>query len=150
MSGIENRFAADAQHHATTLRALGLDARVGEVRGEYCPGAFTVNARGERKLIGSAQRLVRGGWLLSTMLVADGSERLRAVLEDVYAALELDWDPATVGSVADEAPGVGIDTLEDAVLRRFGARCRLFPGVINDQEVAAAARELARYQVPPA
>lgn len=83
------------------------------------------------------------------MLVGDGSERLRAVLEDVYAALELDWDPATVGSVADEAPGMGIDALDDAVLRSYGERCRLLPGVINDQELAAAGRELARYRIPP-
>ena len=85
------------------------DARVGEVEGEYCPGEFSVNARGRVKLIGAAQRIIRGAWLLSSVVVVDGAETLRAVLEDVYAALGLEWDPGTVGAVAEEAPGVGVD-----------------------------------------
>ena len=34
-----------------------------------------------------------------------GSELLRDALEPVYAALELEWDPATAGSVEDEVAG---------------------------------------------
>ena len=34
-----------------------------------------------------------------------GSAVLRAALEPVYEALELEWDPATAGSVEDEVPG---------------------------------------------
>ena len=53
---------------------LGVDARVGEVPGEYCPGAYSVNARGRVKLIGTAQRLVRGAALLgASVVVGDGA-----------------------------------------------------------------------------
>ena len=36
-----------------------VDARVGEVPGEYCPGSHSVNARGRVKVVGTAQRMVR-------------------------------------------------------------------------------------------
>jgi lipoate-protein ligase A len=145
--GIEERFAADASRYAAALIGLGIDARVGEIPGEYCPGAFTVNARGATKLVGAAQRLVRGGWLLSTVIVASGSDRLREVLDDVYRTLELDWDPSTVGSVVDEAPGVDIGELEDALLRGYRDRYRLIESAIAEPELEAATAQLDRYRV---
>ena len=45
---------------AAALRGIGVDARVGEVPGEYCPGEYSVNARGARKLMGVGQRVIRG------------------------------------------------------------------------------------------
>jgi octanoyl-[GcvH]:protein N-octanoyltransferase len=144
MAGIQDRFAKDAERHAQTLRALGVDARVGEVPGEYCPGPYTVNARGERKLLGSAQRIVRGGWLLSTVGVVDGAAHLRAVLDDVYGALELAWNPETVGAVADEVPSASIDVVEKALLAGHG---QLGSGAITPQELAAASAELGRFRV---
>ena len=58
-TGTHDRFANEGERLAAALRGLGVDARVGEVPGEYCPGAFSVNARGRVKLIGTAQRLVK-------------------------------------------------------------------------------------------
>jgi hypothetical protein len=98
---------------------LGVDARVGPVPREFCPGEFTVNARGAVKLVGTAQRVLRHASLLAASVAVDGADRLRAVLVDVYSALELDMDPATVGSVADEVPGVGVDEVERAVLSAY-------------------------------
>ena len=148
MSGIQERFADDAERHAHALRALGVDARVGEVPGEYCPGPFTVNARGERKLLGSAQRIVRGGWLLSTVVVVDGAARLRAVLDDVYGALELDWSPYTVGSIVDEVQGAGVDAVEQAlVTSSYAAYYPLHIGHLTAEELASAAGELDRFLV---
>jgi octanoyl-[GcvH]:protein N-octanoyltransferase len=149
MIGIHERFAQDAERHARALRGLGVDARVGEVPGEYCPGPFTVNARGERKLIGSAQRLKRGGWLLSTVVVVDGAGRLREVLEDVYAALELDWDPATVGAVIDEAPGQTVETVQAALLASYAERYRLRPAALTLAQLAAAATDIDRHRASP-
>ena len=86
---------------------------------EFCPGEFTVNARGAVKLVGTAQRVLRHASLLAASVAVDGADRLRAVLVEVYAALELDMDPATVGAVADEVPGVGVDDVERAVLSAY-------------------------------
>jgi octanoyl-[GcvH]:protein N-octanoyltransferase len=147
MTGIEARFSVEAELQARALRGLGLDARVGEVPGEYCPGEFSVNARGHTKLIGAAQRIVRGAWLLSSVVVVEPAARLRAVLEDVYAALGLEWDPATTGSVADEAPGVSVEAVRDALLAEYARRASLTPATLSAPELAAANDLVARYRV---
>jgi lipoate-protein ligase A len=148
LTGIQDRFAREAERQAAALRCLGIDARVGEVPGEYCPGAFTVNAGGRKKLIGAAQRTVPGAWLLSTVVVVESAARVRSVLESVYDALELEWDPATVGAVAEEAPRVRIDDIEHALLSVYAQRYRLLPATIPPDAVAASLERVARHRVP--
>jgi octanoyl-[GcvH]:protein N-octanoyltransferase len=141
---LQARFEATAELLAGALRAVGVDARVGEVPGEYCPGAWTVNARGRIKLAGTAQRVVRGASLLGAVVLVAGGARVRAVLEDVYAALGLDWDPATAGAADDDVPGLEVDAVERAVLDAFAAREPepLREGAL-DVATIARARELA-------
>ena len=93
--------------------------------GEYCPGAWSVNARGRTKLAGIGQRMIAGGAHAGGVLVVTGSDLLREALEPVYAALELDWDPATTGSVEDEVPGVDLDDVERAILAELAAEFEL-------------------------
>jgi octanoyl-[GcvH]:protein N-octanoyltransferase len=146
-SGIRERFADDAHRQAHVLQSLGVDARVGEVAGEYCPGEFSVNARGRVKLIGAAERIVRGAWLHSSVVVVEGAAGLRAVLEDVYSSLGLDWDPATVGDIASEAPGVGVEDVRQALLADYGQRYALTPATIGEPELARAGELLERHRV---
>ncbi|MGZ4351897.1 MAG: lipoyl protein ligase domain-containing protein, partial [Solirubrobacteraceae bacterium] len=136
-SGIQDRFADEAASQAAALQVLGVDARVGEVPGEYCPGEFSVNARGETKLIGAAQRIIRGAWLFSSVVVVDGSSRLRAVLDDVYAALGLGWDPATTGSIADERADAGLGRVREALLAGLAGRHHLAPAQLSAEDLAA-------------
>ena len=49
------------------------------------------------------------------------------MLEDVYAELGLDWDPATTGSVANEAPGIGVADVRGALLAEYGQDAALMP-----------------------
>jgi lipoate-protein ligase A len=147
--GTMDRFADRAERQAEALRRLGVDARVGQVPGEYCPGAFSVNSLGKTKLIGAAQRVVRGGWLFSTIVIVESAERIRAVLEDVYAAFGKGWDPVTVGSVAQEAPGVTIDVVEEALLDIYARRYRLAPGGVPSSAIAAAVMRIGRHLVDP-
>lgn len=146
-SAIRERFAGDADRQAHALRSLGVDARVGEVRGEYCPGEFSVNARGRVKLVGAAERIVRGAWLHSSVVVVDGAPRLRAVLEAVYEALGLDWDPASVGAVTGEAPGVGLEDVRRALLAQYETRYALTPAALISDDLARAGELLARHRV---
>jgi len=146
LADIGERFAGEAARQAEALRGLGVDARVGEVPGEYCPGEFSINAGGKRKLAGSAQKIIRGGWLLSTAVVIAPAPSLAAVLDAVYAALGLDWDPATVGAVADEAPGVGVDDVRRVLLAASAQRDSLVPGTLDDEDRAAAAAALGRHR----
>ena len=100
--GTRERFAAMAETMAAALSTLSVDARIGEVSGEYCPGEFSVNARGVSKLAGIGQRVLVGGAHVGGVIVVRGAGRIRTVLEPIYEALELDWQPATTGSIAQE------------------------------------------------
>ena len=115
-AGLQEVFASTSEALALALSGLGVDARVGEVPGEYCRGDYTVNARGRTKLVGTAQRAIRGASLLGGFVTATGSARLREILIPVYEELELAWDPATLGAVEDEVPGTGVDAVEQAVV----------------------------------
>jgi lipoate-protein ligase A len=141
-SGIHARFELTAELLAWALGQLGVDARVGEVPGEYCPGRWSVNARAAVKLTGTGQRVIGGGAHVGTVIVIDGAADVRGVLEPVYAALELDWDPASVGAVADEAAGVTWEAVRDAVLDAYAERFDLVEGSL-DPETVALARTLA-------
>jgi len=149
MADVDARFAAEAESQAQALRGLGIDAHVGEVPGEYCPGRFSVNARGQTKLIGAAQRIISGAWLFSTVVVVGGGPRLRAVLEEVYAALALQWDPASVGSIADELTGATVAQVQAALLARPAERYRLERSEVSASERAAAFELLGRHRAEP-
>jgi octanoyl-[GcvH]:protein N-octanoyltransferase len=118
-AGHRARFAAAAAALAEGLRTLGVDARPGPVPGEYCPGEFSVNARGATKLVGTAQRLTRHGYLFSVVVLVGDPEPVRAVLAATYPLLGLEWDPATVGAVADEVPGITVADVADALVPRL-------------------------------
>lgn len=64
--------------------AWGVDARVGAVPGEYCDGAFSINAGGRRKLVGTGQRLVRGAYLFSAVVMVRAKPELRTGLREAY------------------------------------------------------------------
>ncbi len=148
MSGIQARFAAVAERHVRALRRLGVDARVGEVPGEYCPGAFTVNARGAVKLVGGAQRVVRGGWLLSSVIVVSGASALREVLSVAYDALALSWDPRTVGAAGEEAP-VGPADVEEALLAAYREDYGVVEAELPAAVLAEAVTSAGRYRAQP-
>jgi hypothetical protein len=75
-----------------------------------------VNARGKVKLMGVGQRIVRGAAHVGGVIVLAGGARIRAVLEPVYARMGFAWDPATVGSLADEVGPVPRAKLVEALL----------------------------------
>jgi lipoate-protein ligase A len=128
---------------ADALRELGVDARVGEVPGEYCPGAYSVNARGATKLAGIGQRMIRGGAHMGGVVVASGGGEIARVLEPVYRALELDWDPSTSGSAAEELDReVDAGELEETVIAELAKRYELVDGELDAETVERAARSL--------
>jgi lipoate-protein ligase A len=120
------RFRELAELLAAALNALGVDARMGEVPGEYCPGAWSVNAGGRTKLVGIGQRLIAGAAHRGDVLIP------------VNDALGLDWDPATTGSVEDEIGEVGLGEVEEAILSRLRERHE-----VTEEELDAATLELA-------
>jgi octanoyl-[GcvH]:protein N-octanoyltransferase len=146
---LQRRFAAAAGLFAGALAGLGVDARVGEVPGAYCPGDYSVNARGRVKLAGLAQRLVRGASLLGVVVVVGGADRIRDVLTDVYAALDLAWDPATAGAVEDEVAGVDLAAVEGAVLAAYAEAEPLVPAALGAATLARARALESAHRLPP-
>ncbi|MGG5174328.1 lipoyl protein ligase domain-containing protein [Pseudarthrobacter sp. J1763] len=131
IAGARRRFAQFGELLANSLVATGVVAGVGEIPGEYCPGEFSVHGvdpifpQHRLKLVGTAQRVVSGGWLFSSVIVVERSQPIRRVLEDVYSELGLDWDPTTAGSVDDLVPHVGVDDIEEAVIAAYAATTEL-------------------------
>ena len=141
------RFEEMADLIADALRGLGVDARVGEVPGEYCPGAYSVNARGQTKLAGIGQRMIRGGAHMGGVVVASGGSEISRVLVPVYRALELDWDPATSGSVADElGRDVDVGELEEALIAELAKRYELVDAELDEETVRLAGEALEEAQ----
>ena len=136
---VDARFEEIADIVAAALRGLDIDARVGEVEGEYCPGRHSVNARGETKLMGVSQRVIRRAAHVGGVVVVGGSQCIRDVLVPVYEALAVPWKPETTGSVQDEAPGVGYEALREAICDEFSSRYALETGEIGEATLALAA-----------
>jgi octanoyl-[GcvH]:protein N-octanoyltransferase len=147
-AGTQKRFAAMAELVRDALAGLGIDARIGEVPGEYCPGAFSVNAGGRLKLAGIGQRMIKGGAHVGCVIVCGGSEALREVLVPVYTALDIDWDPATTGSAEDVAPGVTSAVVESALLAALAERFELQEAEIDPGTAELAAELEPRHRSP--
>ena len=146
-AGIHERFRQTAGRLARALVTLGVDARVGEVAGEYCPGRYSVNARGAAKLAGIGQRVVGGGSHTGVVLVVEGEERINAVLEPVYAALGLGWEPGVTGSVRAEAAGATWGVVAEAVVAEYGREYEVVEGAVDPETLALAHELVAEHRV---
>jgi lipoate-protein ligase A len=137
---IHARFEELAGIVVEAFVALGVDARIGEVAGEWCPGEWSVNARGVVKLMGVGQRLVRGAAHVGGVIVVSEGDRVRDALGPVYDALGLTWDPATAGSVAEElGRPVALGEVAAAVRAALTRRHDVVDGRIGDAVLARAA-----------
>lgn len=140
---VDQRFDELADIMVAAFRALGIDARVGEVPGEYCPGAHSVNTAGARKLMGVGQRVIRGATHVGGVVIIGGSARIREVLVPVYSALGLDWRPQSVGCLEEEIGPLDAEQVERAILSEFATRYDLLPDTVG-----AGTRELAEALEP--
>ncbi len=145
--GLEHRFQEFGRLFVDVFRGFGVDARIGAVPGEYCPGEHSVNARGIVKLVGTSQRVVRRAWLFSSLVVVGDHERLRPVLGSVYRSLEQPFDEASVGSLAGEVGALDADTVEQALLEGFAALGRLETASVDAATREVAARLVADHRV---
>lgn len=143
----EARFEAVAELIAKALGTLGVDARVGEVPGEYCPGRFSVNARGTVKIMGVGQRLVRDAAHIGGVVVVEDAPLVNRPLIPVYDALDYEWDPAVTGAVIDEG-GPGLVAVRDAIVNELGTDHRVDRGTV-DRATVDLARTLVTDHAPP-
>jgi lipoate-protein ligase A len=145
--GIEARFSTMAAIMVEAFDSLGIDARIGEVPGEYCPGRWSVNVGGTVKVMGVGQRLVRGAAHVGGVVVVDDGERIRDVLIPIYRALDIDWDPRTTGALADRAPGLDNEKVIEAIVASVSRRYEVVAGTFP-QGVVDAAQGLLQEHLP--
>lgn len=144
-SGTHDRFRTIAGIVERALCRLGVDARTGEIPREYCPGEYSINARGQTKLVGIGQRLIKGAWHIGGVIVVAEADRVRNILVPVYEALGLDWDPATAGAVSDEVPGVSWEDVATALRLELPDH---EPADLDDTTLALAERFESQHQSP--
>jgi lipoate-protein ligase A len=135
---IKPRFEALTSTLLAAFRALGADARIGEVPGEYCPGAYSINVAGYHKVMGTGQRIIGRAAHVGGVIVVEGGDRIAEVLIPVYEALALRWNPATSGDLAGAAPGITRQDVMAAIVSEFDRRYRLENGRIDEATLSLA------------
>lgn len=126
-TGITDRYEDAVETVIGALDSLGVDAQRGEPPDSFCPGDYSVQARSGGgdgdvfgKLAGIAQRVTAGAALVSGVVVVADRAEIRAVLDPVYDALGVPFDPKSVGSVASaggpDDPDAVAQALEDAIV----------------------------------
>lgn len=118
---VNERFLAIAEIFVEAFDRLGINSKIGEVPREYCPGKYSVISENV-KLVGSAQRIMRGGWLLSAFVVVKNIVLVREVLTRVYRELSVDMDPSTVCDLSAFAPDVSVDNVSLSLVAVFKDR----------------------------
>jgi len=95
---IDDRYewAKAAVKHA--LDDCGISAQTGEPDASFCPGSHSLQADG--KISGLAQRVRQSVAVVGGIVVVRDHEAIAEVLAPVYEALDVPFDPQSVGSVA--------------------------------------------------
>lgn len=139
IEGLKDRFERFARLHADVLSVFGLDVRIGELPGEYCPGEYSINVGGAAKVVGSAQRITRDGWLFSTIVQVTGSASIRGVLIAAYDEIGYELNSSTIGSIEDYRPDISTDAVEQALIDVYASGA----DVIQDSLSAEMLQEVA-------
>ncbi len=139
---IPNRFELFSGWVAAALRSLGLDARVGEVEGEYCPGEYSVNVEGRVKVMGVGQRVIRGAAHVGGVITVGQTVALQETLIPVYDALDLEFHPPSAGGLADFDPNITPAHVIEAMIGVIGPEYREVHESTFDSSLLSAAQAL--------
>lgn len=119
VDGTIERFRTMATALTSAISAFGIDARIGEVPGEYCAGRWSVNVAGRRKVAGIGQRLLRRAAHTGGVVVVADADAVNQALHPVYAAMDVAWQPAVTGAI-DEHAVAAWDDVRSAIADAFG------------------------------
>lgn len=96
--GIAERYDEVTTTLQRALWRLGVPAQRGEPPDAFCAGDHSLSWRG--KLAGLAQHVRTGAALVGGIVIVRDREAIAEVLAEVYGALEVPFDPESVGSIA--------------------------------------------------
>ena len=66
----------------------------------------------------------------------------------VYDALQLDWDPTTVGSIEDEVGNITVGEVERAILDEFSSLYEVVSGSVSSDTLALADTMASEHLAP--
>jgi octanoyl-[GcvH]:protein N-octanoyltransferase len=95
--GMQERYSSATTDIQVALTRLGVHVYPGEPPDSFCPGSHSLQADG--KIVGIAQRIQRGVALVAGIVVVRDHATIAAVLEEVYAPLDVPFDTDSVGSI---------------------------------------------------
>jgi octanoyl-[GcvH]:protein N-octanoyltransferase len=144
-STIYDRFRHISAVMVAAFKRLGVSSDVGEIPGEYCPGEFSVHHDHRIKLMGVGQRLAKSAAHVGGVVVVNRTDLLLQALIPVYRALELEWRPATAGSIGDIRSGISNDDVLAALREALSSQYAVSKDRLNDEMVRAARASAALY-----
>ena len=145
--GLYERYTEGADLIVAALSKLGVEAKAGEVEGEFCPGAYSVRTGGYwgTKVAGLAQRVTRRAARMEALVLVTKTAELRGVLERFYSALGLPFRAGSVADLRSASVPEAIEAFAEALRESFGAR-----EVQLDEEILLRARALReRWRASP-
>jgi len=114
--GIQARFEFLAEMLVRVFARVGVDSVIGEIAGEYCPGRFSIHHRNGRKVMGVGQRLSKTAAHVGGVIVVDGAAKINEVLDPVYGALGVEFDPTATGALRELATDLTLTQVSDAIV----------------------------------
>src|ERR687894_570439 len=125
---VRDRYDETAALVLGAFSRLGIQAEIGEIRDEFCPGDHSIRVgswEDGEKVVGIAQRLTRRATSVGGIVLVEGEGELARVLGRVYAAMRLPFRPQSVGSLRRAGSVAGVDLVIDAFAAeaalRYGA-----------------------------
>ncbi|ELY98389.1 lipoyl protein ligase domain-containing protein [Natrialba aegyptia] len=117
-AGLTGRYERILDRLRIALDAVDVAAERGEPEAAFCPGTHSLSAGG--KLVGIAQRVRQNAALTAGIVVPRDRDELIAVLEPIYAELDIPFDPDAMGSIrqagSEASPERVRQAIEDALV----------------------------------
>lgn len=117
--GLTARYDDARERLVATLIALGARVEAGEPPRSFCPGDNGVRAVGGGKVAGLAQRVRADATVVAGCVLVDDRAAQREILGPVSRALDLSFDPASVGDLASAGADCGPDEVVRALRASF-------------------------------
>jgi lipoate-protein ligase A len=148
--GITDRYDEAAAFVLGAFSRLGVEAEVGEVQEEFCPGDHSIrigDGESGMKVVGIAQRITRRATSVGGIVLVEGERDLARVLERVYAAIRLPFRPESVGSLRLAGYDAGIQHAIEAFATEAERVYGAVRTPVDEKTLALATREGGQYLV---
>jgi lipoate-protein ligase A len=116
-TAIQSRYVEATDRLICALDSIGVDATQGEPPDSFCPGTHSLQATG--KIAGLAQRVRSDVAVTAGIVVVSDHESIADVLEPIYDALGVPFDPDSVGSVTRAGGPGDAQRVGNAIVEAF-------------------------------